>query len=204
MNIEINPNKQYIIGVDISGSMTSKDSKTGEKTRYETVLEKIQSFIQASADFDPDGPTVVLFGESVIVYPNTTLEAVNDKLQNPKFESYTNTHLLVKEAFSIHTKEKAAQGGTHEGTVLLVFTDGDPTNRKALASEIVSITNAIEKDEEFSISFLTVGAIDAALEAFLTKLDDELTSNGAKYDIVDVKDSTDISFLAAVAGAIND
>lgn len=194
---EIDPNKQYILAGDISASMQNTDPKCGGQSRYAYMLEKFQQFIKASEDFDPDGPTVLLFGEKVQTYENTNLEAVASKLQSPAFEGFTNTHLAVDKAYELH---KAGNAG--DQTVVLVFTDGAPTNRKALESSIRTIANSIEKDEDFSIAFLTVGTIDAGLQEFLTKLDDELT--GVKFDIVDVKALEEVDFLKAVAGAMND
>jgi len=204
MSFEIDPNKQYILAGDISGSMQNSDPACGGNTRYAYMLEKFEQFIQASQDFDPDGPTVILFGENVQVFENTNLDAVKANLSNPAFEGWTNTHAAIAKAYELHKAQKAANG-SHPGTVLLVFTDGSPTNRKAVADTIVKIANEIERDEEFSIAFLTVGSIDADLQAWLNKLDDELQgSGGAQFDIVDVKALESVTFLQAVAGAIND
>ncbi len=204
--IELDFNKQYILCGDISGSMDQTDPKCGGLTRYNYMLEKFQCFIKESEDFDVDGPTVLLFGESVKVFKNTNLEAVKSNLQNIVFEGFTNTDLVIKEAYSIHKAEKselAKSGKVHPGTVVLVFTDGSPTNRMSLEREIVTIANAIDRDEEFSIAFLTVGTVDDNLRDYLTHLDDELKGK-AKYDIVDVKEVESVTFMKAVEGAIND
>lgn len=204
--IEIDPNKQYQLAGDISGSMTEVDPKCNNDNRYNYMLEKFKSFIKEAESFDPDGPTVLLFGESVQVFKNTNLEAVSSKLTSPIFEGFTNTHLVIRQAYDLHKAEKgelAKAGKVHPGTVVFVFTDGAPTNRKALEEEIVTISNSIDRDDEFSIGFLTVGTISADLDAYLTHLDDELKGK-AKYDIVDVKKLEDIIFLKAVEGAMND
>lgn len=205
-NIEIDPNKQYILCGDISGSMDSVDAKCGGQTRYKYMLEKFQNFIKTSEDFDPDGPTVLLFGENVHTFKNTNLEAVKSKLENVTFEGFTNTHQVLIEAFCLHKAEKselAKQSKAHPGTIVLVFTDGAPTNRAALEREIVAIANHIDRDDEFSIGFLTVGTVPQDLKDFLVHLDDELKGK-AKYDIVDVKELESVSFMKAVEGAMND
>jgi hypothetical protein len=205
--IEIDPNKQYILAGDISGSMDSPDAKCGNLTRYKYMLEKFEAFIKTSEDFDPDGPTVMLFGEKVHTFRNTNLEAVQSKLGNPNFEPCTNTADLIDEAYRLHKEEKgqlAKEGKSHQGTILMIFTDGAPTNRAAVERSIVRIANEIDRDEEFSISFLTVGTIAPDLKDFLTYLDDGLKDGKAKYDIVDVKEVELVSFIAAVEGALND
>ncbi|MGE4043364.1 MAG: VWA domain-containing protein [Acetobacteraceae bacterium] len=193
---EIDPNKQYIIAVDISGSMRTPDAACAGQERYPYALEKVKLFIKESESFDPDGPTILLFGESVQVFENTTLAAVDAALSSPSFEGATFTDKAVQKAYELH---KAANAGD---TVLLVITDGAPTDRKKLEEVIKNISNSVAKDDEFSISFLTVGTIDAALDAFLKGLDDDL--KGAKFDIVDVKALESVSLFQAVKGAISD
>lgn len=204
--IEVDYNKQYILAGDISGSMDQVDPRCANQTRYNYMLEKFQNFIKLAEDFDPDGPTVLLFGENVKTFKNTNLEAVKSNLTNITFEGFTNTHLVIEEAFNIHKAEKSElskSGKAHPGTVILVFTDGAPTNRAALERTIVSIANSIDRDDEFSIGFLTVGTIPQDLKDYLVHLDDELKGK-AKYDIVDVKELESVSFMKAVEGAIND
>lgn len=204
-NIEIDPNKQYILAGDISGSMDSKDSKCAGLTRYNYMLEKFEAFIKISEDYDPDGPTVMLFGEHVHTFRNTNLDAIKDKLTKITFEGFTNTDKVIDEAFKLHREEKAAlakEGKAHQGTVLMLFTDGAPTNRAAVGRSITNIANAIDVREEFSIIFLTVGTIAPDLQDWLTMIDDNLKD--AMLDIVDVKAIEDVTFLAAVKGALTD
>lgn len=204
-SLELNPNMQYIIAGDISGSMAEKDSRCDGKVKYDYMLEKFESFIRESADFDPDGATVILFSDDVKVYPNTTIDAVQSKLRSVKPSGYTNTDTMIQEAYSIHRQEKAElarQGKTHPGTVLFIFTDGAPTNRRAVEREIVKIANTIDRHDEFNIGFLTVGTVPADLAEWLENLDTNLKD--AKYDIVNVSPLESVTFLKAVAKAVNE
>lgn len=204
-NIEIDPNRQYILAGDISASMDSTDQKCGGLTRYNYMLEKFRSFIKISEDYDPDGPTIALFGENVTVYRNTNLRAIDEKLSKVSFEGFTNTDKVIDEAFRLHREEKselAKQGKTHQGTVLILFTDGAPTNRAAVGRSIAHVANTIDTREEFSIIFLTVGTIASDLADWLRMIDENLKD--AKLDIVDVKALEEISFLGAVKGALVD
>ena len=203
--IEIDPNMQYILAGDISGSMSEQDPKCGGNTRYNYMLEKFESFIREAEDFDPDGPTVMLFSDSVKIYRNTTIEKVKNELRMVHPSGYTMTDLCIQDAFRLHLEEKSAlarEGKTHPGTVLFVFTDGAPTNREAVKRNIINITRQIEKHDEFNIGFLTVGTISPELKAWLTDLDENL--KGAKYDIVNVSEIESVSFLKAVDKAINE
>ncbi len=205
-SIELNPNKQYVLAGDISASMQTVDPKCGNTPRYSYMLEKFKQFISESMDFDPDGPTVMLFGESVTTFPNTTLEKVQSSLTNIRFEGFTNTDAVIKAAWSQHLVEKSnlsKEGKAHPGTVLFVFTDGQPTNQMAVERIIIEIANAIGRDDEFSIGFLLVGTIDATLSEWLEKIDNGLTGK-VKYDIVGTQPIEGVTFLKAVNNAINE
>lgn len=205
-NIELNPNKQYILAGDISGSMQTVDPKSGNISRYQYMLEKFKQFIGESMDFDPDGPTVMLFGENIQTFSNITLEKVSNNLQSPRFEGFTNTDLVIKQAWSQHLVEKAElsrQGKAHPGTVLFIFTDGQPTNQMAVERIIIEIANAVDRDDEFSIGFLLVGTIESSLADWLEKIDNGLTGK-VKYDIVGTQPIEGVSFLKAVNNAINE
>lgn len=203
-NIEINPNKEYILAGDISASMSSVEAKCAGLSRYKYMIEKFQSFIKAAEDFDPHGPTVILFGERVHTYPDTTLEKLMDSkdILDPRFEGYTNLDLAISEAYRLHKEKKremAAAGKLHPGTVMLVFTDGEPTNRLAVEKILVRIANEIDREEEFQVVFLTVGDITAELKAYLEGLHDDLESKLTKdYDIFHVAELDKTSFLGAV------
>lgn len=205
MTVELNPNKQYILCGDISMSMAELDPKCGGVSRYAYMLEKFKSFIKESEDYDPDGPTVLLFGEQVHTYRNTTLDKISSKLDNHPLEGFTNTHLVIAEAWRLHQNEKAIlkNGGHHPGTVCFVFTDGAPTNKAALERIIVQIANSVGADDEFSIGFVLVGTIHPALREYLDHLDDGLKSK-AKYDIVGTTAIDNLTFLKAVNNAINE
>lgn len=204
-NIEIDPNKQYILAGDISMSMTGTDPKCAGQTRYNYMLEKFKAFIKISEDYDPDGPTIILFGENVKVFRNTNLAAIDSELSKINFEGFTNTDKAIDEAFRLHREEKselAKNGKVHQGTIMMLFTDGAPTNRAAVGRSIITIANAIDTRDEFGIIFLTVGTIASDLREWLTMIDDNLKE--AKHDIVDVKALEEVSFLGAVAGALTD
>ena len=194
--VEIDPNKQYYLLGDISASVGQQDDACGGNTRYGYMLEKFGLFIQTAEDFDPTGPTVILFGGEPHVYPDTSYDAVQANLAAVQFEGFTNTHLALAAAHDLHK----AKGGK---SVAMIFTDGAPTNRRALRRKIVEIANGSATDDEFSVIILTVGTIDTELAEYLRQLDEELRGE-AQFDIVDVKRLEDVSFMAAVDGAFND
>jgi hypothetical protein len=206
-NLEIDPNKEYVLAGDISASMTTIDPACGDNPRYTYMLEKFESFIKAAEDFDQHGAaTIMLFGERVHTYRDAKLSTVTDKLQQVNFEGFTNTDLCIKAAYELHKSEKremAREKKVHPGTVLLIFTDGAATNRAAVQREIIRIANEIDREDEFTIQFLTVGTIDGNLKAFLQGLHDDLEDHLTQdFDIVHVDKLEDVNFLAVTSGAL--
>lgn len=204
--VEIDPNKEYFLAGDISASMSVVDAACNGLTRYQYMLESFQSFIKTAEDFDEHGaPTVILFGAKVQVYEHAKLDTINALLQNPQFEGLTNIDLVIEAAWKKHCEEKTeakSDGKNHPGSVLLVFTDGAPTNRAAVERAIVKIAGTVESDTEFNITFLTVGTQDDNLKRYLNDLHENLEISRTKYDIFHVERLENTDFLAA-ATAVN-
>lgn len=196
-NLELNKGDQFIIGLDISGSMGATDCPGG-MSRINYTLETVRTFVREAAKWDPDGVSFYPFGATVHAFPDLKPEDIDTKLVSIKLEGATMTHLAVNRAYAEHKAKN------NEQTFLMIFTDGAPSDPDALRNEIVRITNDVKDAGEFRIAFITVGERTAELDKYLTDLDDNLTSGGAKYDIVDVKRLEDVDFMAAVNGALTD
>lgn len=204
-NLEIEPNKEYILGGDISISMESIDVACGNNTRFSYMLEKFESFIQEASNFDQHGaPTVILFGEKVHVFEHVNIDKIKSELSRVRFEGFTNLHLLIEKSFDLHREDKAElekDKKFHPGTKLLVFTDGAPTSRPMVEKELIRIIGQIDSEDEFQIHFLTVGTIDRNLKEWLDGLHDKMEDkkiNPRDFDIIHISKLEDISFLGVV------
>jgi Mg-chelatase subunit ChlD len=197
-NLELNKGDDFIIALDISASMQANDCPGGlSRTAY--VLEQFGVFVKEASKWDTDGVSVYAFGVNVHKLPDVLeadLDAAIDTVKNKPYEGATMTHKLISEAFKEHKERK------NEQTVLMVFTDGEPSDDTAVFKVIADITNQVADEREFNIAFITVGNRTPGLQAFLSKLDDNLP--GAKYDIVDVKALEEVDFYKAFDGALND
>ena len=92
------------------------------------------------------------------------------------------------------------------GETILVITDGEPDDRRAVFEVIITATRQMEQDEELAISMIQVGS-DAQATKFLKALDDQLQGVGAKFDICDtitLDDLEDISLADVLMNAISD
>lgn len=206
-NLEVNPNKEYILAGDISASMDTKDPECGGMQRYEYMLEKFESFIKTAEDYDEHGAaTVLLFGENVHVFADIKLEDIRAKLRRISFEGFTMTDQAIMTAYDLHLdrkREYKRDGKTHPGTHLIIFTDGAATNRMAVKRMIVDIANHVDSEDEFQITLLTVGSLDRNLRDFLENLHDELERELKRdYDIFHVDRLEDVNFLASIKGSL--
>lgn len=195
-NLELNQGDNFIFGIDVSGSMTATDCP-GNLSRIDFLKEKVISFVKEASKYDADGIDVITFGHQVVPYKGITAEKAGDIIGPLKAtEAATATDKLISEAWKMH------KDGKYEQTVLFIATDGDPSDKEAVKAVIANITQQVQDEREFNISFLTVGQPTPALTKFLTGLDDDLKN--AKYDIVDVKQLENVDFISAFAGALND
>jgi len=67
---------------------------------------------------------------------------------------------------------------------ILVITDGEPDCEADVVSELVQGINCLTSETELGITFLQVGCCEKAAR-FLHQLQDCLTENGAKWNIID-------------------
>ena len=191
MNVEKLKNRDYVLVIDKSGSMTANDC-AGGKSRWEACQESTMAIATKLAEYDPDGITVVPFAGSFKVYESTTPAKVGDIFKENEPMGGTVLAPVLRAVFESYNKRKAAGQAKPNGEILLVVTDGQPQDESEVAREIVKFGNTLANgDSEYGISFLQVGR-DAGAAAFLKKLDDDLQAQGAKFDIVDTKTMEEI------------
>jgi Mg-chelatase subunit ChlD len=193
--LELNKGDNFIFAVDVSGSMGATDCPGG-KSRIEFLKENVITFAKEASKWDEDGIDVIAFGHAITTHKGVTAEKAESIIGALKAnEGSTDTAGAIREAYKLH------KAGSYAQSVLFLATDGEPADRNAVKEAIRTIASELKDEHEFAISFLTVGVIDAKLQSFLTELDDDLK---AKHDIVDVKALTEVDFMSAFMGALND
>jgi hypothetical protein len=178
-------NRDYVLVIDKSGSMATED--VNGKSRWEAAKESTIAIARKISKYDPDGITVYTFNSGFKKFENVTPEKVEEIFSKEEPMGGTSLGPVLGDVFADYSKRKKAGNTKANGEMLLVVTDGEASDDKVAAKAIVSFGNGLENaDEEYGISFVQIGK-DAAASKFLKKLDDDLTSQGAKYDIVDTK-----------------
>ncbi|MFO0171572.1 MAG: hypothetical protein ACK51W_03660, partial [Aphanizomenon sp.] len=178
----------------------------GGRSRWVAAQESTLALASKCEQFDPDGITIYLFSGKFKRYDNVTSAKVTQIFTENDPSGTTDLAGVLKNATDDYLQRKAAGQTKPNGETILVVTDGEPDDRKAVMRVIIEVSRRLDRDEELAISFIQVGN-DAQATRFLKILDDELQSAGAKFDICDtitMDDMEDMSLSEVLLNAIND
>ena len=198
-------NRDYTLIIDKSGSMATPDQKGG-RTRWFAAQESTFALASKCEQFDPDGITGYVFSGRFKRYENVTSSKVNQVFQENDPSGTTDLAAVLKHATDNYFERKTAAETKPNGEIILVITDGEPDDRKAVMKVIIEASRRMERDEELGISFIQVGT-DPHARRFLKVLDDDLQGAGAKFDICDtitMDDIEDMSLKEVLLNAIID
>jgi Mg-chelatase subunit ChlD len=196
--------RDYTLILDKSGSMSAKDQPAG-KSRWEYAQESTLALARKCEQLDPDGISVYAFSGRFKRYDNVTSSRVEQIFLENDPIGTTNLASVLQDATEAYFQSKAA-GQSAAGSTILVVTDGEPDDRRAVIEVIVRATQKMEQDAELAISFIQVGN-DSGATAFLKALDAQLGGVGAKFDICDtitIDDMGDMSLAEVLMAAIED
>ncbi|MDP5337461.1 MAG: VWA domain-containing protein [Nodularia sp. (in: cyanobacteria)] len=198
-------NRDYTLIIDKSGSMATPDQKGG-RSRWVSAQESTLALASKCEQFDPDGITVYLFSGRFKRYDNVTAAKVTQIFKENDPSGSTDLAGVLKHATDDYFQRKNASQTKPNGEIILVVTDGEPDDRKAVMKVIIEASRRMDNDEELGISFIQVGT-DAQATRFLKVLDDDLQGAGAKFDICDtitMDDMEDLSLSEVLLNAITD
>lgn len=197
-------NRDYTLILDKSGSMSVADQ--GGKSRWVYAQESTLALARKCDQLDPDGITLYTFSGRFKRYDNVTASRVDQVFLENDPVGTTNLAAVLQDATNRFFQRKAAGQLAANGETILVVTDGEPDDRRAVIDVIINATQKMDRDEELAISFIQVGN-DAGATAFLKALDDQLEGVGAKFDICDtitIDDMGDMSLAEVLLAAIAD
>jgi hypothetical protein len=197
-------NRDYTLILDKSGSMSTTDQ--GGKSRWSYAQESTLALARKCEQLDPNGITVYAFSGRFKRYDNVTASRVDQIFMENDPIGTTNLAAVLKDATDNYFQRKASGQTSENGETILVVTDGEPDDRRAVIEVIINATQKMQKDEELAISFIQVGN-DAGATSFLKALDDQLEGVGAKFDICDtmtIDDMGDMSLAEVLMSAIED
>jgi uncharacterized protein with von Willebrand factor type A (vWA) domain len=183
-------NYDFKILIDRSYSMNAQDCENN-LSRWRTAHKWSKELAHICSRYDDDGIDVILFDNDVQEFNNVKASTVDEIFRNNSPRGSTRTDEALKVALKDINSKKAKKP-----VIILVLTDGEPNSRQAVINEIIKTTKNINSRKEVGISFLQVGN-DSSAKRYLEKLDDDLESEGAKFDIVDSKCYSDSKNMKA-------
>jgi len=197
--------RDYTLIIDKSGSMSAREQPSG-KSRWEIMQESTLALTRKCEQLDPDGINIYLFSGKFKKFESVTSDKVEQIFQENDPAGTTNLAAVLQAATDDYFQRKAAGTAKPEGETILVVTDGEPDDRKAVMRAIIEASRKMERDEELGLSIIQVGS-DATASKFLKLLDDELQSAGAKFDICDtltLDDMEDMTLAEVLVNAVKD
>ncbi|NJM89015.1 MAG: VWA domain-containing protein [Hydrococcus sp. RU_2_2] len=197
--------RDFTLIIDKSGSMSTKD-RAGGKSRWSIMQESTLALASKCEDIDPDGITVYTFSGRFRRYENVTSAKVQQIFLENEPMGTTDLAGVLQDATNSYFQRKSAGQTKANGEIIIVVTDGEPDDRKAVMRVIIEASRRLDKDEELAITFIQIGE-DAGATQFLKALDDEMQSVGAKFDIVDtvtVEDMENYTLTEILLNAIAD
>ena len=205
MESSIVEDRDYTLVIDKSGSMSTSD-QPGGKTRWAAAQESTLALAKACEEIDSDGITVYLFSGRYRRYDNVTSDKVNQIYAENDPMGRTDLASVLRDALDNYFERKAQGKTKPNGETILVITDGEPDNRKAVMRQIIEATRQIDRPEELAISLIQVGRDRKATE-YLKALDDLLQNAGAAFDIVDtitIEDMEGMTLSEVLLNAVTD
>ncbi|MCG6138230.1 MAG: VWA domain-containing protein [Nostoc sp. LLA-1] len=197
--------RDYTLIIDKSGSMSTPD-QVGGRSRWEIAQESTLALARKCEQFDPDGITVYVFSGRFKRYDDVTSAKVAQIFLENDPSGTTNLAGVLQDAFNNYFQRKAAGKTKPNGETILVITDGEPDDRRAVFEVVIQATRQMDRDEELGVSLIQVGS-DSQATKFLKALDDQLQGVGAKFDICDtvtLDDLEDMSLADVLMNAITD
>ncbi|MFB2918474.1 MULTISPECIES: vWA domain-containing protein [Aerosakkonema] len=193
--------RDYTLIIDKSGSMSTPD-QAGGRSRWQAAEESTLAVARKCEQFDPDGITLYLFSGKFRRFDNVASSKVAQIFKENDPAGTTNLAGVLEDAINNYFQRKAAGQTKSNGETILVVTDGEPDDRKAVMRVIIEASRHMDRDEELAISFIQVGT-DATATKFLKALDDDLQSAGAKFDIVDTVTLDDMESMTLTEVLLN-
>jgi uncharacterized protein with von Willebrand factor type A (vWA) domain len=195
--------RDYTLILDKSGSMALKD-QAGGRSRWSVARESTEALAAKCEELDPDGLTLYVFSSRFRRYDGVTSSRVSQVFDENEPSGGTDLAAVLAHAIDAYFQRKA--NGKSRCETILVVTDGEPDDPRAVMRTILAASKRVQRDEELGIQLVQVGT-DPHARRFLKLLDDELVGAGAPFDICDTVTLDEIEQMGlteVLLGAIHD
>jgi hypothetical protein len=173
------PMVRLVVALDCSGSMRANDAvdrATGKRgvNRLMAAKSDIRAhYGQLSQRDRVSVCTLLVFGERLRIFPIGSVAELDTVLSTIKAdEAFTRTDLVLGESNRLFAEFKKTT--SNETFCTIVYTDGEPTRRRAVANLLIEGTELMTDDKDRATTFIQYGE-DASAAEFLSFLDHNLT-----------------------------
>jgi Mg-chelatase subunit ChlD len=188
---------QVILLLDKSGSMNEQ--------RLQQMKEVGVMIADDMSQLDQNGSIhVITFGGRVVNEGEIEFDNIKDLILNLRTGGTTPlAKALVEASLVIAPTLTGPEKLQH---LIVVITDGEPDDKKAVVQEIVKLSKMIQTDEQLALQFVQVGD-DEGASKFLQFLDDNIKDATGGLDLVNTNHFSDVANYSAqefVNNAFND
>lgn len=173
-----------VIVLDKSGSMDERDCPGG-MSRWDWCRDQMMSLTAQIGLVFKNGITVALYSSDFEIFKNVNLDYVTRIFGENGPSGGTYTGKVMDAVFDDYFARKASNPSTRK-LLVQVVTDGDPSDKGALIAAISRASQMINSQGEITVNFLQIGHEEAGART-LAKLDSDMASEGARFDIVRVE-----------------
>ncbi len=159
----------------------------GFEQRWQQARTQILEIAEQCHALAPHGLTVYQSHKDTFqIHQNVNVENFQALMDTTPMPERLALAPVLKTAFDQYFAEKATGQQVANGEIILILIDNEPTDRLAIAKQIVAASQKLEHNDELGIGWIQVGN-DYITKGFLVTLDNNLREKGAKFDIVDHK-----------------
>jgi len=155
-------------------------------SRWDFVLSQTMALAQQTSQIFPHGITLVLFSSHCRVFKNVAVNQLPQIFAMNHPWGSTNTAEALETQIDDYFARRQATRGHLKPLAIAIVTDGMPTNPDSLKRLIIETTHHMQNPHEIRITFLQIGTERKGFEE-LNELDNFLTHEGARFDIVETK-----------------
>lgn len=181
-----------VILIDSSGSMDIPDCP-GDISRWKWCQEQTTKLAHDLSPFKPGGFTMVVFASSFRVYNDVTLEKVGAIFRENTPYGGTRTYQAMKSQIDAFMARRVAWV-PKKPLLMVVITDGAPEEPEHVRRLIIDTTHQLSQPTDARITFLQIGW-DLLGGPLLRELDTQLVAAGARADIVNLIDFSQVQHL---------
>lgn len=175
--------RDYTLIIDRSETMSTLIPEA-EKNLWLVVKETTIAFAQECEHFDADGLTLYLYGDNFERFDSLPKTQLNEILHKTTPSGIAKLSGALDDAISRYFKRRSLGLAKPNGETLIVITASEPVDEGKVQQTIIEASQQMFNNDELGISFIQVGT-DPKARKFWQKLDDDLQSMGAKFDICD-------------------